>query len=334
VRTKTSAYIVYSADASGIAFALLSLLALSHHRYWLAAGCAAAAAACKQTLIGVGIAEAIWLFVAVSPRAAWHQVARSLAAGSAIVLAAILYFGAPGLWHTMIVIPGSFPWAALHERLGEHHSYLTFHVLLPILVIVACRRRILTAKSPFLLPAIAFLFTLPFSLAGFLKIGGNVNSLHSFWLWLPPSLIVFLTGRRVCERGPVASIAIGIVTVVLASHWLNVSRIRVRPNLQAYLEASHLAARLPHKIWFPMHPIVTLYSDGLFYHDLDGLCERSFARKYLSDEHFFSHMPAHRQASATLLPVGWGRADISEARLPQGTPVGIWGLWRVDGSLE
>ena len=334
VRNQTSGYQVYCADAPGLVFGLLSLLALAHQRYWLAALGAAAAAACKQTLIGVGVAQLVWLALAVSPRAAWQQLGRYLMAGTALAIPALYYFGGAGLWHTMIAIPGSFPWAQLPGRLTEHRLYLLIHVAIPVAIMLGARRFFFGRKSPALLPALAFSCTLPLSLAGFLKIGGNVNSLHSFWLWFPPLLAVLLTGELFVRLGQSGSLALTMLVVGVASLWLQTSRLSVAPSVQAYREAIYLAKRLPGKIWFPMHPLVTLYSDGRLYPDLDGLRERSFAGQAVTAEHFFTQMPRLRQASTTLLPVGWGLADIAEARLPANTPVTSFGQWRVDGRLD
>jgi hypothetical protein len=79
---------------------------------------------------------------------------------------------------------------------------------------------------------------------------------------------------------------------------------------------------------------VTLYSDGRLYHDLDGLGVRRIVGLPVSAEHFAADMPRLRQANATLLPVGWGPADIADARLPPHTPALIFGSWRIDGYLK
>ena len=334
VRNQAAGYIVYTADAPGLAFGLLALLALSHRHDWTAAVCAVAAVACKQTMIGVGVAQIVWLFMAVSPRTARLQLFRILLAGVVFILTAVGIFGGPGLWHTMLELPGRFPWAAVPERLHYHFGYLLIHLGLPLAGMGIWRRFFFGRESPVLLPSIAFLCVLPFSLTGLLKIGGNVNSLHSFWLWFPPTLVALVAGKSFARFGYVGCLALALLAGALASLWLQISALRVLPNVQAYREAAFLAARMPEKIWFPMHPLVTLYSDGRFYHDFDGLGERVLAGQRLTDEHYFAHMPRNRQVIATLLPIGWGPADTAEARLPKGTPVNTFGHWRLDGSLD
>jgi hypothetical protein len=83
-----------------------------------------------------------------------------------------------------------------------------------------------------------------------------------------------------------------------------------------------------------MHPSVTLYSDGRFYHDFDGILERTIAGQRLSDAHFFSGLPARHRVTATLLPIGWGPADQTEARLPSNLPVSVYGNWQLQGTPQ
>ncbi|MEJ1973212.1 MAG: hypothetical protein WDM96_12355 [Lacunisphaera sp.] len=334
VRNESSGYLVYSSDSPGLVFGLLSLLALSSRRYWTAAACAAAAAACKQTLLGVAVAEIVWLFAAVSAREAWRQSLRCAVAGAAIAISAIGFFGTAGLWHTMVELPASFPLVEPLERLRRHQVHLLLHLGLPLAVMAGGWRFFFRRTSPVLLPTLAFLCTLPLSLVGLMKIGGNVNSLHSFWLWFPPVLIAVISTGSFLRLGPAGGLALAMLAAGVAGCWMQITPLRVRPNVQAYREAAQLAARLPEGIWFPMHPIVTLYSDGRFYHDYDGLLERVIAGQRLSDAQFFAHMPRHRQVTATLLPIGWGPADQAEARLPADLPVSISGSWQLQGAMR
>jgi hypothetical protein len=329
VRNASAGYLVYTADTPGLAFALLGLLALVRQHRAAAALCAAAAVACKQTFVGVAVAQVVWLFFADSPRAAGVQLGRCLVGGLAAAALAVLCFGGPGLWHTMVDIPARFPFAPAAERLRLHWVYLTLHVVLPLVGMLAWRRFFFARQSPVLLPALAFFCLLPLSFTGFHKSGGNVNSLHSFWVWFPPVLVALATAWPESRANRLAGLVLAISAAALASLWLQITPLRVRPNLQAYEEARHLATHQRGRVWFPMHPLVTLYSDGRFYHDFDGLNERLIAGNRLTDEHFLAHMPRRRQVVATLLPIGWGPADPAEARLPANTPVTQFGSWQL-----
>jgi hypothetical protein len=329
----SSGYLVFSSDSPGLVFGLLSMLAVAHRHYWMAATCAAAAVACKQTLLGVAVAEVVWLFAAVSSREAGRQSLRCLVMGMAIALPTIGFFGAAGLWHTMVELPARFPSVAAIGRLREHQIYLGCHLGLPLVAMAGWWRYFFQRNSPVLLPALAFLCTLPLSLAGLMKVGGNVNAVHSFCLWFSPVLVALVSTGPFLRLGQAGCLALATVAVAVAGLWTQITPLRVRPNVQAYREAAQLAARMPERIWFPMNPIVTLYSDGRFYHDYDGLLERVIAGQRLSDEQFFAHMPRHRQVTATLLPIGWGPADQSEARLPKDSPLSSYGNWQLQGTV-
>jgi len=330
----SSGYLVFGADSPAVFFALLSLLALSHRHYWLAAAGVAAAIACKQTILGMFIAEVLWLALALSVREAGRFALRCLLMGTTIALISISCFGAAGLWHTMVDLPSRFPSTDLVERLRYHQTYVGLYLAAPLLAMTVGRKFFFRRESPLLLPALAFLATLPLNLAGLCKVGGNLNALHGFWLWFPPVLVTVLDSSAFVRRGQSACLALATGSAILASLWLHNTPLRVRPNLQAYREAEFLAARMPGKIWFPMHPIVTLYSDGRFYHDYDGLLERVTAGQPLGEAQFFAHLPRDRKVTATLLPVGWGPADRSHARLPPDAPANIYGNWQLQGWPE
>jgi len=330
MQNESGGYRVYTADAPGMVLGALSLLALVQRRSWLAALAAAAAVTCKQTLLGVGLAEVIWLGVTFSGREAARHAGRCLITGMAFVAVTIAVFGAAGLWHTMFVLPAGFPWVPADQRLQQHLVALVIQVGLPPVVMAIGWRFFFDRKSPLLLPVMAFFCVLPFSLAGLVKAGGNLNSLHGFWLWLPPTLVAATGGKAFARFGGSGRLLLALLAAVLASISLQSARLRVQPNVQAYREAADLARQLPERVWFPMHPLVTLYSDGRFYHDFDGLLERVIAGHRLTNEHYFACMPPHRHVVATLLPVGWGPADTAEARLPAGTAVDTFGSWRLD----
>ncbi|HVZ63201.1 MAG TPA: hypothetical protein VG936_01330 [Lacunisphaera sp.] len=334
VRNPTSGFLVFCADAPGIAFGLGSLLALARGDRWTAAVCAAAAAGCKQTMVDVGLAEFVWLWVAGSPRDAIHHLARCAAAGLVLAAASVALFGGAAFWYTAVVLPGRFPSAPWLPRLLDHGPYLLAHVGLPVLIMSMMRRRIFRRDSPYLLPALAFLVTLPLGFAGLLKVGGNVNSLHSFWLWFPPTLVVFAADARSGRFGRLVAPGLALLTAAVSSCWLVTSRLPARPNLRAYDDAARLTQLFPQRIWFPLHPLITLYSDGRLYHDLDGMTVRRIAGVPVSDEQFFSGMPAHREVCAMLLPVGWAVTDIRLARLPAGSTTRVFGVFQLDGVFK
>lgn len=328
VRNDTSGYAIFTSDSIGLSAGLLSLIALTRGHLWMAAGGAVAAVACKQTMIGIGAAQVIWLALAISPSAALRHCGRGAAVAIAAALGFVAMFGAAGLWHVMFKMPGIYPWAAVVDRIFSHPVYLLFHVVAPLIAIAARARFFHEKRSPVLLPTLAFLCTLPLSLAGFLKIGGNVNNLHSFWLWFPIVLVALTTTKRAARLGQASRLVLISIPALLASLWLQLSPVRVRPNVAHYHEAAELIRRMPGQVWFPMNPIVTLYGDHRLYHDFDGLRAWAGTGFRATDEHYLAYLPGRWKAMATLLPIGWGAAD--DARLPPNIRVAAFGSWRLD----
>lgn len=331
VRNPTSGYVVFCADSPGVALGLLSLLALARGHRWAAAAMAATAAACKQTMVDIALAECLWLYVAVAPKEAAYHALRCMAAGLFVAIACIPLFGAAELWYSLVELPRRFPSVPPWPRLGDHLPYLAGHVLLPGLVLAAGRRRIFRRESPFLLPALAFCCTLPLGFAGLFTVGGNVNSLHSFWLWFPPTLLLFLGAAPAAWFGVKTRLGVALLLAALATGWIQSSGLPARPNLRVYRDAAELTRLMPGRVWFPLHPVVTLYSDRRLYHDLDGLTVRKIVGEPVSDEHFRSFMPLRRQVCAMLLPVGWAVTDIRLARLPAGSTTRVFGVFQLDG---
>jgi hypothetical protein len=99
----------------------------------------------------------------------------------------------------------------------------------------------------------------------------------------------------------------------------------VRPDAENYREAVYLAKG--GHVWFPLNPLITLYREGRYYHDEDGLYERKTAGKPLTEAHLKAYLPP--EPHATIFPVGWttwGLAArlVSESPSINGRPFGRW----------
>jgi len=329
VRNDNSDYGIFTADSIGLSVGGLGLLALVRGHRWLAAFGAVGAVACKQTMIGVGLAQVIWLWFSCGPKEALRHTGRGAAAALLVALAFTARFGATGLWHVIFEMPGRYPWASFGNRIAYHSTYFGIHVVAPLVAMAVWKRSFFRKDSPLLLPALAFLCTLPFSLAGFLKIGGNVNNLHSFWLWFPMTLAVASHAARIRAASPAVRLAFVALPALVACVWLQVTPLRMRPNVAHYHEAAELTRQRPGQIWFPMNPIVTLYGDGRLYHDFDGLRAWAGTGFRATDPVYFAGLPPQWNGMATLLPIGW-LASADDARLPPGTRIATFGHWQLD----
>jgi hypothetical protein len=180
-----------------------------------------------------------------------------------------------------------------------------------------------------LLPAIAWGCTVPLGVMALLKTGGWLNSWHSLVLWFPPVLVALFTAGRPFHfqrwlqlGGVVTAAALACARVITAP------TLPLRPQVNHYHVGSGIAARLPGQVWFPLHPIITLYSDGCFYHDEDGFYERKVARMGIALDHAAAHLPPKMHTIAFFTE--WSDWGIARNMLPSNARpvfVGAWALW-------
>lgn len=324
-------YEVIFADNLAIACGLLGNLVLARARgprgWWLAALLATAAVGCKQIAVGMPLAQALWLVFTEGWRAGLRHAVRCLLAGALWVGLAGLLFGGAGLWHVLVALPADFPWVPAWARLAPMLPELAWQAGLPLVVMAVARATF--ATPALLLPALAWACTLPPGLLALLKHGGWLNSVHSLALWLPPVLTI-LACRGASARADrwiplAAALAAAVVT---GGRIAAADRLFTRPAVAAYAEAEQLAAQFRGRIWFPFHPLVTLYSERRYYHDEDGLHVRRLSRVGTSPEQAAAHLPAALQVMA--FHQDWSDWGVARAMLPPGArtvEIGHWKLW-------
>ncbi|MDP3071285.1 MAG: hypothetical protein Q8N18_13425 [Opitutaceae bacterium] len=311
------------AVACGLVGNLLLVRARSSLGFWLAAAVATAAVGCKQIALGIPLAQVVWLGVTAGSGAAWRHAGRCAACGAVIGGALIAKFGWAGLWFTLVEIPGGLGWAPdVALRLRAVAAELALLVALPAVTMMVARR--FFAPSALRLAALAWLCALPLGLAGMMKVGGWTNSLHGFVLWLPPVLVSALarpTTRRALAPLGAAAAALALT----AGRVLAEPEFTLRPQLAAYHEAEGIAAQFAGAVWFPMHPLVTLYSDRHYYHDEDGLYTRSKAGKPIPEAQAAAHLPAAMRAIAQRHD--WTDWGIARRMLPPQSAETVIGHW-------
>jgi hypothetical protein len=250
---------------------------------------------------------------------------RCVIAGALIGGAGVLAFGWQGLWFTLVETPGGLGWALrLNERLRAAAPALALQIALPAVIMLVGRRTF--ARPTLLLPALAWACTLPLGLAGFLKLGGWTNSIHGCVLWLP-AVLATLPWTRLGERrrwvvllaGALASTALG------CSMLLREPTLALRPQIAEYLHAQLFAEQNRGALWFPLHPLITLYSDRRYYHDEDGIYVRMKAGKTLSPEHAASQLPPAMRMMA--FRNDWNDWGIARQMLPANSSEEVVGNW-------
>ena len=325
-------YALYYADTVAIACGLLGNLALINARtargQWAAAILATAAVAAKQTALGIPVAQFLWIAMTAGWRPAGRHAVRCAIAGGVIAVAAMAAFGGDELWFVLIDLPASFAWfPEPWKRLWFVGEELALHLALPALVMVFLRRSLL--RPVLLLPALAWACAVPLGIMALLKLGGRTNSLYSFLIWLPPMLAGWM-GARSTSNVTRAALPVGmmVAAILACARVINAPRLPLTPQVSGYAEAARLAARWPGQIWFPFHPLVTLYSEQRYYHDEDGLFVRQVTRRPVSPEQAAAHLPPGLTVFA--FRTGWSDWGVARSLLPanaRSSEVGDWTLW-------
>ena len=313
--------------ACGLIGNLLLMRARGPAGRWGAAVFAIAGLACKQTSVGVALAQIIWLGVTIGRAEALRHLGRCVIAGVLCALAIGLGLGWDGAWLNLFALPARLPWTAeIVRRCLDLAPELSIHLALPAVIMVTWRSAFWPRESVLLLPALAWLCALPPGAASLLKIGGTINSLQSLAYWLPPVLIAALAAARRLRASA------GIVPgVALASLAICVARLAAtsdhpwRPLTTHYRQAEVLAQSFRGEIWFPWNPLITIYGENRFYHVEDGLYVRFLAGRPLSLAHARACLPARMCVIA--LPRGGTDWGLALQFLPPNARRAEFGLW-------
>jgi hypothetical protein len=315
------------AVALGLVGNLLLVRAQTNAGRWGAAALAVAGLACKQTSLGVALAQIVWLGAVAGRGAALRHLGRcailGLAGGAAIVGA----FGWERIRLNLFVLPSALPWTdePVH-RLRDLAPELSIHLLAPALVLWFCRRAVWARESPLLLPSLAWLFTLPPGILSLMKIGGTINSLQGFTLWLPAALLVGVAAARSVRRASWLMAGAALLTAAICGDRLaRLPEVPWRPLVDHYRQAEYLAQTFRGEIWFPWNPLVTIYRENRFDHGEDGLYVRFLAGHAITQSHARAHLPP--QMCVIALPRGGTDWGIALSLLPAGAQRTEFSLW-------
>lgn len=323
------------ADNFAVAFGLLGLLALQRGAdraipAWVAAACAVAALACKQTSVEVAAAQLLWFGLARSPRHAVRHLGRMAVLGFAAGVAAVVAFGFEPLRFHLVTLPGRLPWAEdFGRQLATFSPWLLIHVGLPAVVCLGWRRQVWRRDGELLLPALLWLLSLPAGLAALLKIGGTINSLHGLLYFLPALMLAppLTKGLRA------AALVAFAVLVGATGYRLAAPKSQVwRPLTDHLGQGDFLAREFPGQIWFPWNPVITRYREHRHDHAEDGLVIRQLAGAAVSPEQLRRHLPPRWHIVA--LPAAESNWGLALALSPAERGVTVVGLWSVSSWPE
>jgi hypothetical protein len=159
-----------------------------------------------------------------------------------------------------------------------------------------------------------------------MKFGGRMNSMHGFMLWLPATVTLALTSplpERARQFRHLATAAAAMA--LLLGRILQAPTLAMQPQVAAYRQAEKLAAQFPGQIWFPLNPLVTLYSERRYYHDEDGLYVRASTHKDVPPAHLAGGLPPALRMIA--FHQGWSDWGIARGLIDppvESIPAGDW----------
>jgi len=250
-------------------------------RLWAAAALATLALWSRQTELGPVLGQIVYLGLRHGGRAAVAQTLRTAATGGLWGLVFCGLFGADGLIYNMFVIPAALPFLTFADKVrslvyvGDIAAYLLAYLLIPAVVVAVRARRLFQRDHPALAPVLVFACSVPFDLAGFFTVGGNINSFHSA-VYLLPATALWLTAYK-RGAGGWSWLAPAGLALALALQCVPLGPWPMRPQLAGLRQGAALARQLPEQVYFPWNPLLTYFSDGRFYHVEDGLITRALA---------------------------------------------------------
>lgn len=324
------------ADNYALACGLLANLILVRGRgeaaAWGAAAVAAAGIMCKQTSLGVPLGQVAWLAATAGATPALLHVGRLAVAGCGWLVVLGGTTDLNRVWYTAIVTPAGLPWATdLYARFVDLLPHFAVHLVVPIATMAWLVRRGATADV--LLPVFVWIGAWLPGLASVLKIGGTLNNLQGFPLWLPPAaVVVTATLSRVPWQHKIR-IALAVATIATLAGRIVTRPVKIwQPLIVVYEDAHNLSRQFPGQIWFPWNPLVTIFSERRLYHVEDGLYVGSLVGRRVPDTVSVRHLPPQFCVIAVSTHGStWGIAERLLPGILDPINHGNWTLFRTAG---
>jgi hypothetical protein len=324
------------ADHSAFALGLLSCWCLARAATPTQRHVAAAAAlcalgiACKQITVFLLPAHVLFLALGNDRAAMVHYIAWAAAFGLAALALFSALFGMQNLWLNLVTIPSRLPWGEF-ELNPRMRWELFAQVLVPTTALFILWRngrwpgRDQESGRFFQLTVLAAATMLPVGLAALFKIGGALNSLHSWAYLLPGAVLAWLARGR--EPDPQRGLQVAAVTLIAVAIRSSELRSLPREVFTQHLDAAdRVFARLPRGLWFPQNPIVGFYGEGKIWHSEDGVLTRNLAGYSIRERTFRRHLPP--DLTGVVVPVN-GDSTAILSLLPEYSQVVKLPYWTV-----
>ena len=302
------------ADGPAIAFggAACALLRYRGNRLALvsSATLAVCAALCKQPMALLAVGLVAYLVLARG-RASAILYAKALCGAGLILGGACLWaFGARELYYNLLIAARQ-PWSETGLAVIVQPVRALIRVMFPVLLVGMAAWMTAMKQADWKFQALRWLrgndcsilfvagfAVLPSSLAGFAKIGADVNSLSFSSFFFTIGVTCMLadlaseSSRREVRR--VSRGCLLAITVLLAAAEFPVAlprRIQELRSAEQHFAYDYLRA-YPHTTFFPWFPLSHVLAEGRFYHWSYGIIDRVLAGETVSPEYFRAYAPA------------------------------------------
>lgn len=296
------------ADHTAIAFGIISCWFLVRATYptaldlSLAAGSMVVAVFSKQTEIFLIAGQMVYLLLTIDRSVALRYILRVLIFGLLTLGVVTWYFGWSNLWLNLVVIPGRLPWTDdIAGRVAKRSWALFAQVLAPCVGLSWLRftrhwpRQNNQGARMFLITIFAYLAVLPMGFVALVKIGGDINSIHSWSYLLPGCLLGVLASEIISLRAQTHWVLI-LSALCLCLRREDIFSQPTGPLTAHFATANELIAADRHRLWFPRNPVINYYADKKLWHSEDGVETRFLASFGLREVDFRRHLPPDLQA--------------------------------------
>ncbi len=291
--------------------------------------CSAMAVWSKQTMVGLLLAQALWMLAVHGLAPTLRYTIAVACAGTIGATAFISLFGFEGIVLNLVQLPGALPfWPEPLDRLIGLAPHLAGYVVLPALLVALGRKRVFRRDSPWLLPVLGWLCLLPTSILTILKVGGTANSLTGILLVLPVAAQAFVARVQTVTPKYSTALMFAVVAAITTLQAASAPVVPFRPLASHLDRATFLAREFPEQIYFPWNPLVTFYSDQRFYHAEDGIYVRHLGGAPLSQAQMRTGFPSRWCVTVFRgADTGWGLVERLHPPDTQRTEFAEWTLY-------
>jgi hypothetical protein len=330
--TRTTEALYYSAfavhaDAPALGFAGIACIALCNQRrqgqlfpFFISALAAVLSVWTKQTLAPLIVALPLYVLLTNGYAAAKRYLGCILITGCSISILFVMFCKPGNMVFNMFLIPMRHPWQhswsyALTELMREGYLFAGVVLLYSIVRLTRLFKgskdiRLLLRPHPGLLCTIVAIFLGPTSLLGYVKSGGNFNTLSPSLYFLLGAMCFLmmqissdlLRGRSKRKR----NLAVILFAILLVPKMVISAGSSVRSILTEFNSLSKSRIELeyefikkhPGEIYFRQNPLGHLMAEGKAYHDEAHLFGRELADYPISQEHFEAYIPSNMRGLA------------------------------------